>query len=220
VATEPGPITFAPPDVALRAAKSEDHDPIGYIHRITHEEHVAREADYPYREPFSNKLIAGLSFRPHWLRRILYRVRSACLVAEAGGEVIGYAFVRRMALLDLPGLLYILDISIRPDWRGRGVGRRLLDRIEADGRGADVGTILADIWPGNAASRALFDGRDFNVLPGRAPVTVPGLLRAEKSLTVPPRMRPVATVLGMLAAISVLWLLATALTLVRLALTG
>ena len=47
-------------------------------------------------------------------------------VAEAKDQVVGYAFA-----LDLEGQPHLEQISVLPDWSGRGVGRALIDAVAA-----------------------------------------------------------------------------------------
>jgi len=59
----------------------------------------------------------------------------AVFVAEANGVVVGYAAVHWLPYLFLPGPEgYVSELFVRADARGRGVGRRLLDRLVAEAR--------------------------------------------------------------------------------------
>lgn len=56
-----------------------------------------------------------------------------------------------------------VSIVVDPTRRGMGVGGRLLDHCIAKARGRQLGTVVAEIHSGNAASLALFTGRGFTV---------------------------------------------------------
>lgn len=52
------------------------------------------------------------------------------LIAMAGGKAVGYAlfFQNFSTFLGRPGV-YLEDLFVLPDYRGRGIGRRLLERV-------------------------------------------------------------------------------------------
>jgi len=57
------------------------------------------------------------------------------LVAEVDGKMVGYAihFTTFSSFLGKPGL-WLEDIYIRPDWRGEGVGKKMLEAVVAHAR--------------------------------------------------------------------------------------
>lgn len=68
------------------------------------------------------------------LRRWLFgdRPMAEVVLAREGGEVVGFAlfFHNFSTFLGRPGL-YLEDLFVRPEWRGRGVGRQLLAHLAA-----------------------------------------------------------------------------------------
>jgi GNAT superfamily N-acetyltransferase len=66
------------------------------------------------------------------LRRHLFGERPAAevLLAEVEGEPVGFAlfFTSFSTFLGRPGL-YLEDLFVSPEWRGRGIGRRMLAHL-------------------------------------------------------------------------------------------
>ena len=78
-----------------------------------------------------------------------------CWVAEADGEVVGYAggeadTARRNIEIQQAGERYfeLEELYVCPAWRGRGVGRLLLARVEEDARREGLAQLML-----NAANR-------------------------------------------------------------------
>lgn len=63
-----------------------------------------------------------------------------------GAPVAGFALARRV--LDEEELLLV---AVRPEWRGRGVGGRLLQRVILSARGGGVARIFLEMRDGNPA---------------------------------------------------------------------
>jgi ribosomal protein S18 acetylase RimI-like enzyme len=73
------------------------------------------------------------------LRRSLASAHQRVLVAEEGGAVAAFAVVwlhRRT--------WRIYDLAVDPDRQGRGLGRALMARVEADARQADVARLVLE----------------------------------------------------------------------------
>jgi L-amino acid N-acyltransferase YncA len=56
------------------------------------------------------------------------------------------------------------SVYVHPDFRGRGVGRLLLDRFLADTDAAGVWTVQSGVFPENVASLALHERAGFRVV--------------------------------------------------------
>ena len=86
------------------------------------------------------------------------------LVAEALGEVVGFAALsavsRRRAYLGVAEA----TVYVAQSWRGRGVGRRLLEALVERSERAGFWTVQATVFPENVASLALFERCGFRVV--------------------------------------------------------
>ncbi len=99
-----------------------------------------------------------------WLGTLLAEEQSALLVAESGGELIGYAAGRIeprdwATLLDRHGALH--EVWVATSWRRRGVGRALVEGIcDALGRLGAPRVVLWCAWA-NASAQKLFEQAGF-----------------------------------------------------------
>lgn len=82
----------------------------------------AQEADYRHRYPAARHL-----------------------VVSCGGVDIG-----RLYLADLPGEVHIVDVALLPDWRGRGIGTRIVEDVVRD---AGDRTVSLHVTRDNPAAR-------------------------------------------------------------------
>ena len=99
------------------------------------------------------------AFGEAWTRRqvedTLLLPGTACLVAGPTGDppaaddpVTGFALTR--CVLDEEELLLL---AVQPRWRGRGIGRQLLQRVIANAQQRDVARLFLEMRDGNDAQR-------------------------------------------------------------------
>jgi RimJ/RimL family protein N-acetyltransferase len=82
------------------------------------------------------------------------------MVALAGGKVVGWCDIRREAF---PSRAHrgTLGMGLLPEWRGRGVGRRLLDATLAQARRSGFKRIELDVHADNPRAIALYEKAGF-----------------------------------------------------------
>jgi len=52
--------------------------------------------------------------------------------------------------------VHLLNVAVHPAWRGRGVGRRLLEAIFDEGRATQARSVFLEVRAGNAPARRLY----------------------------------------------------------------
>lgn len=84
------------------------------------------------------------------------RVGYLCRVAELDGQVVAYGIVAMGA-----GEAHILNLCVRDDLRGRGVGRQMLSLLLDRARGAGVGDAFLEVRPTNKLAISLYQSVGF-----------------------------------------------------------
>lgn len=81
------------------------------------------------------------------------------LVAETGGDPIGYAIYNIGFWADaLEGMVLITDLFVREAWRGRGVGRQLMQHLAEVGRTEGCERAMWTVWPKNDDALRFYEG--------------------------------------------------------------
>lgn len=86
------------------------------------------------------------------------------LVAEAGGEVVGWAALSRVSDRSAYAGVAEVSVYVAPGATGHGVGRGLLVALVARSEAAGLWTLQASIFPENVASLALHARCGFRVV--------------------------------------------------------
>ena len=91
--------------------------------------------------------------------------RSLMLVARIGGSgaerlhrnrIAGYIVARFSA-----GELHINNVAVRTEFRGQGIGKRLLTKILAHGRKLDAAAAFLELRAGNSIAQSLYEKAGF-----------------------------------------------------------
>ena len=88
-----------------------------------------------------------------------------CWLAESGHQIVGHVWVQRFEKIPNPTAerehhAYLSNLFVRPPWRGRGIGARLLDVALDWCRAASIDRVI--LWP-TERSRTLYERRGFAV---------------------------------------------------------
>jgi RimJ/RimL family protein N-acetyltransferase len=87
----------------------------------------------------------------------------AYVIAEAGGEIVGFLGAWAGPFKRTRGVVYIAHVGVRAAWRGRGVGSALFAAIEDWARGQDAWRLDLRVDTQNARGLALYTKRGFTV---------------------------------------------------------
>lgn len=68
------------------------------------------------------------------LKKLLENDQHLILVAEEGGQVIGYAHAARYDCLYFPSLLNLLALAVAQDFQGQGHGRALMQALREEAK--------------------------------------------------------------------------------------
>jgi len=90
--------------------------------------------------------------------------RHPVVVAETGGQVVGWASLNRFN--PRPAYDHVADISVYVEraWRGRGVGRRLIERLIELGRAHAYHKLVLAAFPFNTPGMTLYERSGFRTV--------------------------------------------------------
>jgi ribosomal-protein-alanine N-acetyltransferase len=85
------------------------------------------------------------------------RVGYLCRVVEANGQITGYGIMSYGA-----GEAHILNVCVRADLRGQGIGRKLMLFLLERARAAQMEDVFLEVRPSNPAAIALYASLGFS----------------------------------------------------------
>jgi L-amino acid N-acyltransferase len=91
----------------------------------------------------------------------LHRRTYAFRVLEKAGAIVGFGSVRPMLPFPAFRRAALLSYFVAPEYTGRGLGTRLLERLADDARTNGCTTLVANVSSRNAASLAFHAARGF-----------------------------------------------------------
>ena len=146
--------------ISVRLAKPGDGNAIACLTARIQQLHNSALPDL-FRPPHE-----GL-FPSEKLSALLKDSESIVAVAETDGEIAGHVYgevMRRTlsAFRHAETTIYVHQIGVREDLRGRGIGTALLGFIEERARVIGASSIGLDYWAFNARARSFFEARGFS----------------------------------------------------------
>lgn len=151
--------------VRIRRATAGDIEAVcGLSNVINAEHHAAVPNEFLAAERFDRD--AGF-----WLKAIAHR-DTAILLAEADHTAVGLIAVTVKNLRGRPDLLFLADrlvahidtVVVAPDWRRRGIGRRLFEAASDHAREAAATEIRLDVMAFNEAAGRFYRELGFEPL--------------------------------------------------------
>jgi ribosomal protein S18 acetylase RimI-like enzyme len=123
-------------DIRIREAALDDRAAIGRLWQEMMEFHKAYDARFRHMKPDALDI---------WLQHLdecMADAEHIILVADAGGELSGFAMARPgedPPVFDVPRHVFVTNFSVTAKWRRRGVGHRLFEAVaeHASERGFD-----------------------------------------------------------------------------------
>jgi L-amino acid N-acyltransferase YncA len=101
---------------------------------------------------------------PSWADWNENHLATARLVATSGADVVGWAALSPVSARTVYAGVAETSVYVSSDWRGKGVGRALLETLVADAERKDIWTLQASIFPENVASLELHRSCGFRVV--------------------------------------------------------
>lgn len=101
---------------------------------------------------------------PEWERWDASHLRACRLVALADGRVAGWAALSPVSMRKVYAGVAEVSVYVGAAFRGRGVGRTLLEALVLESESEGVWTLQAGIFPENVASVALHEACGFRVV--------------------------------------------------------
>ena len=83
----------------------------------------------------------------------------SCWVSVRGGVIEGYGILSVAA-----GESHLLNLCVRPESRGEGIGRKMLRHLISIARRHDADILFLEVRTSNAAARKLYQAEGFNEL--------------------------------------------------------
>jgi phosphinothricin acetyltransferase len=139
-------------EIGLRDATAADVPSICSIHNQGIEDRVATLDVDPHT----------LDEQMEWFHR--HGPRHPVIVAEAAGDIIGWASLNRFSAR--PAYRFVADLSVYIDrqWRGKGVGTLLLREIEGRAETLGYHKIVLAAFPFNQAGMRLYERFGFRTV--------------------------------------------------------
>ena len=138
---------------AIRRARREDAQRVGALWLWLLEEHAATEPRFGVADDALERWMNDFA---HWVSDEQYRV----FVAEQDGDVVGFVTAslwKPPPVYTLTREVYINELFVVPEGRGQGIGRRLVEAIQAWAETLRADRLRLGVLAANAEGRAFWE---------------------------------------------------------------
>ena len=147
-------------DPVVRKAKLEDAPALAALNQTVHKLHVDRLSGL-FREPSLGETTRAMQTQ-------LERENTFAFVAEVGDDPVGYILMRSLSWAEGPftfarDFILIDQISVEPEWRGRGIGSELLKAVESWGEAHGIRAIELESWAFNTGAHRFFEAKGYQI---------------------------------------------------------
>jgi ribosomal protein S18 acetylase RimI-like enzyme len=137
----------------IRAATVVDAEALALLNQGVQELHVAERPEF-FKHVDPDVLVG-------WFRSVLEAAGVRAWIAEVDGSTVGYALTIVHHRAEGPfsserTFCEIDQIAVSPAFRGRGIGRALVERVLADARSRNIQDVELSTWSFNVAAQAAF----------------------------------------------------------------
>lgn len=147
-------------DIGVVKAAPEHADEIGRLNDAVQRMHAECHPDV-FRYPTDRSEVAA------FFRDRIATQDNSVLIASVSGQAVGYVWCEVQRRPPNPfkharETVYIHQIAVAPEYRGMGVGSKLMQAVAGLAREMDIGRLALDTWEFNAAARAFYEGLGFS----------------------------------------------------------
>jgi phosphinothricin acetyltransferase len=101
---------------------------------------------------------------PSWDEWDAKHLKHSRVIAQVNGEVIGWAALSPVSARRVYSGVAEHSIYIAPEWRGKGLGKKLLQHLIDESEKNGIWTLQASVFSDNAATLALHKGCGFRIV--------------------------------------------------------
>lgn len=91
------------------------------------------------------------------LRMFLHRKRIVTFIAKADGKIVGYITLIFGRFRKFRGNAYIANVSVRPEYRGKGIGKKLMARAEEYAKSRRARRLELEVFAQNVGAINLYE---------------------------------------------------------------
>ncbi len=150
---------FSTDNIQIRLATRDDAEVISALNVDVQRLH-AEALPHLFKPPSAD------TFSPSAFLELLADPNNYIYLASMDGEAVGYIYAEHRRQPETASRyamesLYIHHISVRPDYRTKGVGNALVRAVKELANDAGITTIALDVWSFNTSAKGFFEKHGF-----------------------------------------------------------